>query len=173
MKLTIEGVPISQARMKFSSHGGFGRLYDPKEKEKNKLKKFLSAKYNGKLLEFPRVSFVFHMPIPKSTPKKLLHLYNSGLLKHTKKPDCDNFIKLYLDCMDGITYHGDQKVSLGPCIKLYHPQPKTLIFINDTSNLLTPQEIDPEVYRDLFSVESDKCSSSEMVSPLDLDNLCP
>src|SRR6185503_16099005 len=92
--------------------------------------------------QYPRITFLFHMPIPSSIRKRDVELYNSGTLKHDKKPDVDNLIKLYLDCLDGIAIHGDQKVSLGPCIKVYHPEPKTIIWIHETSQRLSPWELD-------------------------------
>lgn len=161
MKIVIEGCPVSQARMKISSRGGFSRMYDPRAKEKNELKKLFASIYQGKLLEHPRISFVFHMPIPSSIPKKLKSLYESGTLKHEKKPDSDNLIKLYLDCLDGVFFDGDQRVMLGAPVKLYHPEPKTLIYINETTQTLTPREVDPHVWKDLFGLESYKCSLGE------------
>ena len=163
MKIIIPDCPISQIRMKFSSKGGFGRIYDPREKEKTKLKSFLTSNYSGKKFEFPRISFVFHMPIPKSIPKKQLPIFKSGMLKHTKKPDVDNLIKLYLDCLDGICFDGDQKVNLGDSVKLYHPFPKTIIIINNTQELLNPLEVDPLTWYLLFGKESGRCSYDEMV----------
>lgn len=147
----IDGEPVSQIRMKYSGRNGIGRIYDPREKVKKQIKKIIEVQHilYPKFLH-PRVSFIFHMPIPKSTPKKLLTLYNSGLLKHEKKPDVDNFIKLYLDCMDGICFDGDQQVQLGPCVKLYHPQPKTIIFLNTSAEILKYDEIDREVWEYLF-----------------------
>src|SRR5881396_3796178 len=113
MKLVLDGDPVCQIRMKYSGRNGIGRIYDPREKQKKQIKKLIADKYSGKHFQHPRISFIFHMPIPKSIPKKMLSLYESGLLKHEKKPDTDNLIKLYLDCMDGIMFDGDQKVSLG------------------------------------------------------------
>lgn len=163
MKLILPGEPIAQIRMKYSGRNGIGRIYDPREKEKRRLKEIIAIKHiRYPSFAHPRVSFIFHMPIPKSIPKRLLSLYHSGLLKHEKKPDTDNFIKLYLDCMDGICFDGDQKVSLGPCVKLYHPHPKTIIIINNTDELLSPLEVDPMTWYALFGKESGKCSSSEM-----------
>lgn len=164
MKLILDGEPIAQIRMKYSGRHGIGRIYDPREKQKRDLKLLIGQKYDGEPFEHPRVSFIFHMPIPKSTPKKLLPLYLSGLLKHEKKPDTDNFIKLYLDCMDGITFLGDQKVMLGPCIKLYHPYPKTIIIMNETTEILSPLEVDPLTWFALYGKESGKCSYVEMNS---------
>lgn len=165
MKIIIPGVPVCQIRMKFSGKNGFGRVYDPREKQKREIKKIIADIW-GKKDKFihPRVSFVFHMPIPKSIPKKQKHIYECGLLKHEKKPDVDNFIKLYLDCMDQTCFEGDQKVVLGPSVKLYHPDPKTIITLNETTETLSPLEVDPLTWYALFGLECGKCSSAEIVS---------
>lgn len=145
--IVIPGVPVSQARMKHRRIGNFVSTYDPKAKEKQKIRELL-----GRLLpsihsyEYPRISFLFYMPIPASIPKKLRSDYESGLLKHDKKPDVDNLIKLYLDCIDGIAIQGDQKVSLGPCIKLYHPEPRTIIHIQETIQQLAAWETDISLF---------------------------
>lgn len=170
MKIVIDGDPVCQIRMKFSGRNGIGRIYDPREKQKKQIKGIVQKQFNDIpvdnriVFEHPRISFVFHMPIPKSTPKRLLPLYNSGLLKHEKKPDVDNFIKLYLDCLDGITFVGDQKVILGNCVKLYHPFPKTIIILTETSQTLSHLEVDPLTWYALYGEECGKCSFSEMVS---------
>ena len=175
MKLILEGDPVCQIRMKFSGRNGIGRLYDPRKKIKDMLKKTILLKFKeAPKFEHPRVSFVFHMPIPKSIPKKLLPLYNSGLLKHEKKPDSDNLIKLYLDCLDDICFEGDQKVSLGNSIKLYHPKPKTVIIIDEMTEILQQSEVDPatwlflseEQHGEQYSCEkdcpSDSCNQDEL-----------
>ena len=163
MKIVIDGEPVAQIRMKFSGRNGIGRMYDPRAREKDKIKDIISRNFvNFDRIPHPRVSFIFHMSIPKSIPKRRRAIYESGLLKHEKKPDTDNFIKLYLDCMDGICFDGDQKVMLGPSIKLYHPHPKTIIIINSTEELLSPLEVDSLTWNLLFGSESGKCSSSEM-----------
>src|SRR5881392_1841260 len=131
MKIIIPGIPVPQARMKHSNSRGFVTTYDPKAKEKSLIRHVLEAFRTSNDIAFPRISFLFHMPIPNSIPKKHKELYESGRLKHDKKPDVDNLIKLYLDCLDGIVIQGDQKVSLGPCLKVYHPDPKTIIWIHE------------------------------------------
>lgn len=143
MKLIIPGEPVCQIRMKYSGRNGIGRIYDPREKQKREIKSIIGNKIGGHpLFSHPRISFVFHMPIPKSIPKRLLPIYHSGLLKHEKKPDVDNFVKLYLDCMDTLLFEGDQKVQLGPSVKLYHPHPKTIVLLNETTQILSHLEVD-------------------------------
>ena len=132
MQIILPGIPESQTRMKFSSRGAFVKCYDPKEKEKKRIREMLLKEFDDtKKFEHPEVSFLFYMPIPKSLPKKTLLAYALGKSPHEKKPDVDNLVKLYLDCMDGICFEGDQKVSLGGCIKIYHQDPRTVIFITE------------------------------------------
>lgn len=141
MKIVIPGTPVPQARMKHSNRRGFVTTYDPRAKEKEHIRFVLGAYKTDNILDFPRISFLFHMPIPKSIRKKDVELYNSGLLKHDKKPDVDNLVKLYLDCLDGIVIYGDQKVALGSCMKLYHPEPKTIVWVNDTCDRISEEEM--------------------------------
>jgi len=140
MRIIIQGNPVCQARMRHVSRGKFVQVYDPNSAYKKKIRSALS--YDGIKFERPRISFLFHMPIPKSTPKKLLPFYESGLLKHCKKFDVDNGVKLYLDILDGIYFDGDQAVSLGPCIKVYHKDPKTIIWIRETAEMMDLSELD-------------------------------
>ncbi len=164
MRIVLDGDPVSQIRMKFSGRNGIGRVYDPRQKIKALIKCIVKEQWHDvPQFAHPRVSFIFHMAIPKSTPKKLLPLYNSGLLKHEKKPDSDNIVKLYLDCMTGSCFEGDEKVQIGYAVKLYHPHPKTIIIVNEMRETLSPLEVDPATFL-LLSGESGKCSSSEMLS---------
>lgn len=142
MKIILPGIPVPQARMRHSTRNGFTATYDPKAKEKKLIRKMLEISRVVHSFAFPRISFLFQMPIPKGIRKRDIELYNSGLLKHDKKPDVDNLIKLYLDCLDGIILDGDQKVSLGPCVKVYHPEPKTIIWIQETTQQLKSWEMD-------------------------------
>ena len=175
MKIVLPGIPVSQARMKHARRGNFVTTYDPKAAEKKDIRESLQdhvahLQNNFTLDAFknPRVSFVFHMPIPSGVRKRDLKLYQSGLLKHDKKPDVDNLVKLYLDCLDGIVLQGDQKVSLGPCVKVYHPEPKTFVYINETTNILQKKELDYS-----FLDESELCEllSLSQVSPYGSDSL--
>ena len=125
--------------------------------------------HKGGFVEHPRVSFIFHMAIPKSTPKKWLPLYESGLLKHEKKPDVDNLLKLYLDCLDGLLFEGDQRVSLGNCIKLYSSQPRTVIMIQETTPTVSPLELSDLVRAEVFGISS--FSQTEYQPELENDSL--
>lgn len=170
MRIEILGEPLAQIRMKYSGRGGFGRLYDPRKKQKDELKEFLKNEY-GKSSYFchPYLSFLFLMPIPKGIRKRDKELYNSGLLKHENKPDVDNLLKLYLDCMTGIFFEDDKKVALGSVTKIYHPEPKTIIYIQESKQLLTPSFLHALECEKLKFFENDylSCScNSNAPSPL-------
>jgi len=150
MKIIIPGEPVAQTRMRFTNIKGFSRVYDPCEKVKKQVREKLNTTEIQEF-EHPRISFIFHMPIPKSISKKDRNLYQSGVIKHEKKPDVDNLLKLYMDCLDGIFFQGDQRVTLGPCVKLYNQDPKTVIIIQEMSQTLLKQEVDLEMWQNLFS----------------------
>ena len=52
------------------------------------------------------------MPIPKSTPKKLMRSMVNGVIAHTKKPDIDNLCKFVMDSLSGLLWQDDNQISL-------------------------------------------------------------
>lgn len=133
MKIEIIGKPISQSRMRIRRFKNFSSVYDPNAKDKKSIRKTLEE-YRGDIIyDYPQVSFVFDLPIPASCSRKEYEEMKNGNVKHTKKPDIDNLIKLYLDCMTDIIIDADQKVELGPSVKVYSTEPKTTIYIFDRS----------------------------------------
>lgn len=161
MKIIIPGPPIPQGRPRLSKWG----ICDPNWKEKKEIRAYLNEYYGDTpFLQHPRLSFVFQMPIPKSMSKADYLDAMTGLKKHEKKPDNDNIMKLYMDCLDGIIYSADQKVQIGFCVKLYHPFPKTIIIANETEPILTQHEVDPGTWGLLTSSESVQQTPDEMIS---------
>jgi len=85
--------------------------------------------------------FWFYMPIPKSMSKKDRVHALTGSLKHAKKPDVDNLIKLYLDVLSGIAIKDDNSVSIGSAIKVYSGKPRVEIYIEETDKIVTMNEV--------------------------------
>lgn len=141
MKIIIPGAPVAQARMRHFRRGGFTGVFDPNGADKKRIRAILS-KVDPMQFENPKISFVFYMPTPKQVPKKLLDAYCSERKKHKKKPDVDNLVKLYLDCLDEIFFAGDQRVTLGPCLKVYSPTPRTVILIDEMTENLETADLD-------------------------------
>jgi len=87
------------------------------------------------------VMFWFYMPIPKSMSKRDRVDANKGFLKHVKKPDVDNLIKLYLDVLSGIVIKDDNSVAIGSAIKVYSCKPRVEIYIEETQKNVTMNEV--------------------------------
>lgn len=157
-------MPIPQPRLRLFNRGGKSLVFDPSSRDKDRIREYLRCKAVLHDYNYPRVSFIFYMPIPTNTSKKSLPKYRSGVLKHDKKPDVDNLIKLYLDCLDGTVFMRDQKIALGSAIKLYGEHPKTVVYICETSEIMQPGEADR-----CFSIASpDNISSNDLlVDPFD------
>lgn len=85
--------------------------------------------------------FWFFMPIPKSMSKGQRELAWRGYLKHIKKPDVDNLVKLYLDVLTGTALQDDNAVCLGMCLKVYSIKPRVEIFIEETEQNVTMNEV--------------------------------
>ena len=69
------------------------------------------------------VVLAFYMPIPKSYTKKKKALMQDDTYPHTNKPDVDNMVKFYLDCMP----FDDKVIYKIKARKLYSPRPRVEI----------------------------------------------
>jgi Holliday junction resolvase RusA-like endonuclease len=165
--IEIDGDPEPQSRMKFTQIGGFGRAYDPKAKQKDQIRNVLRSKADLHDYKFPRISFLFMMPIPSGTSKKKLLEMQSERVKHIKRPDVDNLVKLYLDCMDGIVFERDEHVSLGLCVKVYSSKPRTVICIRESP----PHLLDSDLQE--FSSESGRSDPALSVFQVESYGLPP
>ena len=64
----------------------------------------------------------FHMPRPKSHYRtgKYSHLLKDNIpIYHTSRPDIDNLIKFYLDCMTGLYWKDDADIYDVHATKVY------------------------------------------------------
>lgn len=144
VSIIIPGEPISQGRMRFvARRGGIPIVFDPNSKEKSQLKRQFEYALkkdhpNYTYPQNPIVTFLFFMPIPQSLNKSEKEKASKGYLRQQKKPDIDNLIKFYLDCMNEIVIDDDRKVALGSAFKVYHTNPRTQIVIKESSESYSP-----------------------------------
>ena len=138
IKITVPGKPIAKARPRFAirktrSGKQYSHAYNCQETEEGKFMLLVKNQLSGhELIEGAVTLFaIFHMPIPKSTSKRLSQLMREGKTKHIKKPDSDNLIKFVKDCMNGIVWKDDSQVFDVHAIKQYSDQPRTEIYINE------------------------------------------
>ena len=116
----IYGKPIPLKRARVTRFGA----YDPQKKEKEEHREMVyiqrgnvSPETEGPL----ELIVTFYMPIPKTTPKKIL-LQGTH---HTKTPDIDNLVKYILDVIQPILLRNDSIVSIIIAEKVYDKNPRT------------------------------------------------
>lgn len=79
-----------------------------------------------------RVDVWANFAIPRSYPKKLHALCESGRIRPIKKPDIDNIAKAVLDGLNGVAYSDDSKVTTICVRKRYVTDVERLvILVND------------------------------------------
>lgn len=64
-------------------------------------------------------------PIPKSKSKRIQADMLAGVLRPTKKPDCDNIVKIICDALNGIAYRDDAQIVKVQAAKEYAPEART------------------------------------------------
>lgn len=145
LKLVIPGDPTSQARPRLFKRGRKTMVYDPQGAFKASLRRIVREQLDAipewQHMEYPRLNFWFYMPIPKSMSRADRMYADLERLKHVKKPDVDNLLKLYMDVMTPLVYKDDNCASIGRAIKLYSKEPRTIIVIRETDRIVTPEEM--------------------------------
>jgi len=149
LKLTFEGCPLPQQRHRMFRRGNRICSYDPQGLVKHQMRQHVVDQLNeyrskhGEYLKpiYPCLYFWFLMPIPKSLPKKERESAVTGQLKHIKRPDVDNLMKLYMDVITGLAINDDSSAQIGRAVKLYGKEPRTILFIEETDKLITNSEL--------------------------------
>jgi len=137
LHLCIPGKPIAQGRPRgFSPKNSPAiRFYDPQAKEKKQVSWVMSGATNVRGISCPViVTMEFIMPVVSGMLKKVRDQIAAGdIVPHVKKPDVDNMLKFYMDCvsMSGI-WRDDSVVSCLYCRKYYGFDPRTEIRIEQT-----------------------------------------
>ena len=132
MILVIPGKPIAKKRPRFARRGKFVTTYSDQETEEGKVLWEIRQQRNEKRFKGPiSISLWFGMPIPKSTPRKRSQAMKNGFEQHIKKPDLDNLIKFYLDCMNQEVFEDDKQIIILRAEKRYTDEPRTEIKITE------------------------------------------
>ena len=109
MKLRIDNC-IAQKRHRFAR----GFVYDPSSKDKKIAIQQIKEQFTGEpYTDALKIKFVFHIKRPKAhfrTGKYSNELKKTAPVYHTKRPDVDNYVKFYMDCMNKLVYLDDSQV---------------------------------------------------------------
>ena len=104
--MKIDGIVYSQKRHRHSRWG----TYDPSSKDKKKVVSSIVSQYLEKPIDNAiYLEINFYLQRPKSHWNKY-SLKSTAPKYKTTKPDIDNHIKFYMDCMSGICYKDDNQI---------------------------------------------------------------
>lgn len=110
IKIILDMKPVG--KMRHRSNGR--RTYDPQEAEKNSVKAEMAIQMRRnrwRMIDMPCVCHIRFI-----TERPVSQVKTDGTLKigapvfHSSKPDIDNAIKFYFDCMNGIVFTDDKIV---------------------------------------------------------------
>jgi len=162
MKIVLNGLPIAQARMRFTKRGQEVWNYDPTAKQKEKTRLLIKEQLqkqnkqpNLQTNDVYQVNLTFYLPISQSNPQSQKNAKKWGIDKCTQKPDIDNLEKYILDCSNGLLFSDDKNIILLFSRKFYSEKPRTEISIMKLESKLTDNQkkclslIDPVAYYEL------------------------
>lgn len=124
MQFIVNGMPQgkSRARTVRNKYTGKVHSYTPEKTQSYEdLIRWSFKEAGGEYMgeKTLRVDIAAYFPIPQSFSKTKRQQAFTGVLKPTKKPDCDNILKVVLDALNGVAYHDDKQVTGVSCNKLY------------------------------------------------------
>ena len=131
---TIDGLPVPKGRPKFSSRGGFARVYTPKKTAdyEAQVKAAAEQAMMREPLETPvSVYLYFRLPIPQSYSKTAREGCLSGFKRHTKRPDLDNLAKSVLDALNEVAWADDSQIVSLHVTKVYASAPGVDVHIKE------------------------------------------
>ena len=68
-------------------------------------------------------------PVPKSKSKRAQAEMIAGTIRPTKKPDCDNIVKIICDALNELAYKDDSQIVTTQMAKYYAEVPRTVVKI--------------------------------------------
>lgn len=123
LELIFEGVPCVQKRHRDSIRGG---KYDPSSAEKKIIRiKAMVQMRDKRVLRHLKGPIKLEMSvgtvIPKSWSQKRRKEVSGKY--DTRRPDCDNYLKLYQDALNGLVYADDSEIVDVHVTKKYDEKP--------------------------------------------------
>jgi len=128
VQIIIDGNPVPWA-----AHGGYGRRsYDKRFAEKEYYRFQIRRQYtnNNPIETAVKIEYLFAMAVPASKSKKERDQMISGKVRHIKKPDTSNLVKLAEDTLKGIVIKDDAQVIEFTAFKFYSEKPQTIINVS-------------------------------------------
>jgi Holliday junction resolvase RusA-like endonuclease len=168
MRIVIPGDPVAQSRPRIFRRNGRITAVNTKGNEKLKVQKWirfyqklhkLEIDLKGAQFDHFEVEMIFYLQIPLSNSRASKVRKWWGLEAASGKPDLDNMEKFYLDCLSGICFSDDAKVTKLSSRKMYASEPKTIILIKGKKNMAIDEQaegiltiFDPQILDEFLSM---------------------
>jgi Holliday junction resolvase RusA-like endonuclease len=129
VSFTIPGEPQGKARPRVVRKNGISLTYTPDKTVAYEELVRIRFKAAAQGFRFPDdaqvgIQITAWYSIPKSKSKKVKAAMLAGQINPTKKPDCDNIVKIICDALNGIAYKDDQQITLAQIRKKYADMPR-------------------------------------------------
>jgi Holliday junction resolvase RusA-like endonuclease len=143
IEFTVLGEPVGKGRPRASMVCGHAVMYTPKktysyEQEVKQAFQAVAEKQKWVCSDKPlQVTIIANFPLLSTDYKKDGTLTKNGGRKidqkimPTKKPDCDNIIKVILDALNMLAYFDDKQVISCTIVKLYGKKPNVIVKIQE------------------------------------------
>jgi Holliday junction resolvase RusA-like endonuclease len=134
IELILEGKPIAKKRPRFARIGKGIKTYDIQREDKSKLRmnirhQLFDKRLFEKFTKPLKLEMVFESsPADSWSEKKKQAVYEKY---DPRKPDIDNYVKMYLDVMNNLVYKDDNQVVELWCKKIFSDKPKVIILISE------------------------------------------
>ncbi len=138
-RFLIEGDPVSLNRPRFTATQFKIKAYDNQKDIKKVIRcgfitqirsQGILHRLKGHLI----INMTFGIRMPKGTSQKRLKCENGNYTG--KRPDLDNYIKMYSDVMTGLIYEDDSQIVCLNCKKICSIKPYVEIYISEVSNMI-------------------------------------
>lgn len=134
MKFTIPGEPCGKARPRVVRHGTISTTYTPKKTVN--YENFVKMEFQRQcgipfILGPVNMEIVAFFGVPASASKKRTAAMLTGMMHPTKKPDCDNIIKIVCDALNGLAYKDDAQIVHISLKKKYATAPRVEVSLTE------------------------------------------
>lgn len=130
------GEPTGKGRPRFMRAGCGVRTYTPEKTANYETLIKLQYMHECERYMFPdkamiKMAIKAYYQIPKSASKKSKKKMEDGITRPTKKPDCDNVMKIVADSLNGIAYRDDSQIVECVINKYYSEAPRIEVEIEN------------------------------------------
>jgi Holliday junction resolvase RusA-like endonuclease len=127
---------MGKQRPKFARMGKFTKTYTPeKTVSYETLVKEMYALAEGEYYENKQLMIDVKacFSIPESKSKKVKDAMREGTFQPTKKPDCDNILKIICDALNGVAYKDDSQIVAAGITKWYADKPEVRVTLSEVA----------------------------------------